>query len=316
MAQNSGTVLRPDLALLANEFALEASRQGFVGLNIMPRWDSAVQTASYKYVKPGEMLKNVETKRAPGSAYSRSTHAFESQNFTCVEYGHEEPIDDTEASANIGFDDESSAVRRCTDIILRAHERRVQAIAHAQTNTGAVGTSWATTATCTPKTDVRDAKITVRNLIGVEPDLFVCPEAVYNRILESTDFKSRTQYVNNVEGVSEALKRSLVASYLGVQELIVATAVYNTADEGVGDGFTATDIWDDDEAFLLVRPRGGLADPGQFGRTVIWTQMGRNLVNVDNYREEQTASQVYRTRMYADEAVVNPNAIYRITNLD
>jgi len=316
MAQNNGSVLRPDLALLANEFALETSRMGFVGLDIMPRWDSAVQTASYKYVKPGEMLKSVETKRAPGASYSRSTHAFESKNFTAQEYGHEEPIDDTEASANIGFDDESSAVRRCTDIILRAHEQRVQAIATAQTNTGAVGTSWATSATCTPKIDVRDAKITVRNLIGMEPDLFVCPEAVYNRIIESTDFKDRTKYVNNVEGVPESVRMSLVASYLGVAEVKIAKAVYNSANEGVDPDFTATDIWDDDEAFLLVRPRGGLTDPGQFGRTVIWTQMGRNLVNVDNYREEQTASQVYRTRMYSDEAVVNPNALYKITNLD
>lgn len=314
MAINSGSVLRPDLALLVNEFALEQSRQGFVGLSMMPRWDSSVQTASYKYVKPGQMLKNVETKRAPGSAYSRSTHAFESQNFTCKEYGHEEPIDDTEASANIDFDDESSAVRRCTDILLRAHEKRVQALASATTQTSAVGTSWATAGSCTPKTDVRDAKITVRNLIGMEPDLFVCPEAVYNRILESTDFKDRTKYVNNVEGVPENVRRSLVASYLGVSEVLIATAVVNSADDE--DTFTAVDVWDDDEAFLIKRPMGGLQDPGQWGRTVIWNQMGRNIVNVDNYREEQTSSSVYRTRMYADEAVVNANAIYKLTNLD
>jgi len=48
----------------------------------------------------------------------------------------------------------------------------------------------------------------------------------------------------------------------------------------------------------------------------VWTQLGSALVNVDNYREEQTASQVYRTRMYTDEAVVNANALFRMTNLD
>jgi len=313
MAQNNGTIYRPDLALLVNEFALEQSRMGFAGLTIMPVFTSALKTASYKYVKPGQMLKNVDTKRAPGSTYSRSTHAFETADYTCKEYGHEEPVDDVESAVNIGFDDEASAVRRCSDILLRQHEVRVQVKAHASANTAAVGTSWATAATCKPKQDVRDAIITVRNLVGIEPDLFVCPEPVYNRIIESTDFKSRTQYVNNVEGVSEEMKRSLVASYLGVNELVVAKGVINTADN---DTFTAADIWDDDEAFLLIRPRGGLTDPAQWGRTIVWTQLGSALVNVDNYREEQTASQVYRTRMYTDEAVVNANALFRMTNLD
>lgn len=313
MAQNSGSVLRPDLALLVDEFALEASRMGFVGLDIMPRWNSAVKTASYKVVKPGEMLKNVQTDRAPGAAYSRSTHAFETGDYTCKEYGHEEPIDDSEAAANIGFDDEASAVRRCTDVILRGHEQRVQAVATAQSG-GAVGTSWATAATATPKADVKDAIITVRNRIGFDPDLLVVTQATFDAILETTDFKERTKYVNNVEGVSEGIRMNLVASYLGVNELKIAKGIVNGADEG--QTFSASGIWDDDEAFLLVRPRGGLADPGQFGRTVIWTQMGRNIVNVDNYREEQIDSQVYRTRMYSDEAVVNANAIYKLTNLD
>ena len=313
MAINNGSVLRPDLALLVNEYALEASRTGFVGTDIMPVWNSGVKTASYKVVKPGEMLKNVETDRAPGASYSRSIHAFETGNYTCKEYGHEEPIDDSEASANIGFDDEASAVRRCTDILLRAHERRVQAIATAQSG-GAVGTPWATSASCTPKSDVKDAIVTVRNRIGIDPDLFVCPQSVFDDILDSADFKDRTKYVNNVEGVPEAQRIALVANYLGVAEIRIAKGIYNGADEG--QTFSASAIWGTDEAFLLKRPQGGLADPGQFGRTVVWTQMGRSLVNVDNYREEQTSSQVYRTRMYTDEAVVNANAIWKFTNLD
>jgi len=170
----------------------------------MPRWNSPVKTASYKYVLPGEMLKRVKTRRAPGAAYARSTHKFDSKSFTCEEDGHEEPIDRSEAAANIGFDDEASAVRRGMDIILREHEVRVATTCAAQTDHD-VSTPWATSATATPKSDVRDAKQSVRRLIGVDPDLFVCPQSVYDDILETTDFKERTKYVNNVEGVPSSL---------------------------------------------------------------------------------------------------------------
>lgn len=312
LPKNSKALPRHDLSIVANEYALEASQRGFVGQEIMPIHKSSTKSGTYKKIKPDQVLKRVETDRAPSGTFHRSTQEYELADYNCRERGHEEPIDDGEAAANIGFDDEAAATRRGIDIILRGHEERVISKVKSLSDND-VDTAWTSSSNATPKADVKAGILKVRNRIGVDPDLIVMSQGSFDAIIETSDFMERTKYVNNVEGVPEAQRMSLVANYLGVSRLLIAKAIVNGADEG--QSFTASPLWQDSFALLIPQARGSLAEPGQFGRTVIWTFLGDNLASTDNYYEEQTTSQIYRTRSYTDEVVVNEVAAIKLTKL-
>lgn len=311
------TIQRPDLGALAYEYMMSAADRGFIGLQILPIFEVSEQSADYPVIPIEALLKMPDTKRAPRGAYNRGDWEFETGTYACEEYGWEEPVDDVEARLyRRFFDAEEVAVMRATDIILRAHEKRVASMVFntsSVTNTAAVTTEWSTASSCTPKADVKTAKRALKAATGVDVNTIVMSEKVLENVLISAELKTYLQYTNPHLLTGRAAQLNLLAQYFDVDRVLVGGSQYDSTDKG--QSYTLADIWDD-EYVLLARIAGGnnLRDPS-LGRTFLWTADSPSILVTESYREEQTRSNIYRVRQYTDEAFIFAGAGYLLSNI-
>jgi hypothetical protein len=313
----SGATLRQDLGAVAYEYALEGSQRGFIGLALMPIFETMVQSANYPVIPIEALLKLQDAKRAARSAYGRSDYEFGDGTFSCKEFGWEEPVDDVEAAmyANF-FDAEEVATMRAVDVLLRNQEKR---IADRLTSTATFGThnvsvKWDVAATATPRADVRDAKQSLFNATGLDANAFCCSKTTFDNILLTAEFQEATKYVSQALMEVFEVQKQLVAQYLGVDRVLVGNAVYDGAKKG--QSFSATSIWSDSKGFVarVATQPLNLKEPC-IGRTFLWIEDSPEHLVVEQYREEQTRSNIYRARHNVDEAFVFTGALYLMSNL-
>lgn len=312
------TIQRPDLGAIAYEYAMDAAARGYIASQVFPIFETPLQTSEYPIIPIESLLKRQAVERAARSAYNRGDYEFETGYYTCVEYGHEEPIDDTERKLySRFFDAEEVAVKIATDVLLREYEIRVKTIVQNTsviTNTAAVTTEWSTASTCTPKSDVKTAKDALRAATGVVPNVAIMSVKVLDNLLMCSEIKNYLQYTSPHLLETREVQRRLIARYLDLDDILVGGGQYDSAKKG--QTYSLADIWDD-EYVTLARVSGGgpnLREPC-IGRTFLWTEDSPQIVNTESYREEQIRSDVYRVRQYMDEAVIFTGAAYILSNI-
>jgi hypothetical protein len=316
---SSTTVQRPDLGTLAYETWLESQRDGFIGLKAAPVFETNEKSADYPFI-PMETLINVkDTKRAPRSNYNRSDWQFETKTYNCQDNGWEELLDDEEVNQyKYLFDAESVAVERAVHIILMNHEIRTAAMMFNTSNFSntAVTTEWSTAASATPHKDVTVTGWSAfKAQCGMTPTHGVCSDTVFRNLVNTDEVKQAFRSTGNgpleVDGY-EAQKRAM-AQYFGLKEIFVGSAVKSITKKN--KSASPTDIWDD-EYFGLYRIESGmdLRRP-QAARTFLWTRDSPDILVTEQYREEKNRGDVYRVRHNVDEAVINANCGYLLSNI-
>lgn len=312
------TIQRPDLGAIAYEYMLEASQRGFIGLSILPIFETPLQSADYPIIPLESLLKLQETKRAPRGGYNRSDYEFKTGTYACAEYGWEEPVDDGEAALyRRYFDAEEVAVKRAVDVILRNQEARIAAAIMNTLNitaTSDVGIAWSTPATATPRTDVNTAKQAMRMASGLVPNVIAMSKKVFDATLMIQEITNALVYTNPLQIGGEEAQRRTLAQYFGVDEILVGGAIKDSAKKG--QSASIADLWDDEYIALLKVSSGGqdLRDPC-IGRTFLWTADSPSNLVTEQYREEQTRSNVYRARHNVAEAFVFKGAGYLLGNI-
>ncbi len=313
----SSATLRPDLGALALEYALEASRRGFIGTELFPTFPTNEQAGEFPVIPVESLLKLQDTSRAARSAYGRSDYEFDADNFSCTEKGWEEPVDDSEARMYASyFDAEEMAVKRAIDIILRGQEKRIsdQIMNTSNFSVHNVSAKWSVVADATPREDVMAARKALRDATGLEGNAAALSWDTFNNILLCDAFLGHVQYTNPVLLSDFEQQKKLVAMYLGVDRVLVGNAVYDSAKKG--KAVSATSIWPN--AYGMVCQIGGngndLREPC-LGRSFLWTADTPDNVVVEDYREDQTRSNIYRVRQYTDEKFVCVAAGYLLGNL-
>jgi len=310
------TIQRPDLGAIAYEYMLEASQRGFIGLKLLPVFDTPLQSAEYPIIKIESLLKLQDTARSPRGNYNRSDYEFKTGNYACKEQGWEELVDDSEAALyRRFFDAEEVAVMRATDIVLRKQEARIAALVQATgtfTNS-AVLTEWSTI-TSTPRADVKAAKVAMRVASGLIPNVMAISWTVFQNLLLVTEIMSAFQYTNPIQLGGEEAQRSVLAQYFGLDDILVGNAIKDSAKKGQSKSIA--DIWDDEYAFFSKVSSGGqdLREPS-LGRTFLWTEDSPDILVTEQYREEEKRSEVYRVRQNTAEAFTFTGAGYLLTNI-
>lgn len=312
------TIQRPDLGAIAYEYMLEASQRGFIGLSIFPIFETPLQSADYPIIPLESLLKLQETKRAPRGTYNRSDYEFKTGTYACIEYGWEEPVDDAEAALyRRFFDAEEVAVMRCVDVILRNQEARIAAAIMNTANitaTADVAISWNTPATATPRANVNTAKQAMRAASGLVPNVIAMSKKVFDTAMMIAEITNAFQYTNPIQIGGEEVQRRLLAQYFGVDEVMVGGAIKDSAKKG--QATVIADLWDDEYIALLKVSLGGndLKEPC-IGRTFLWTADSPSNLITEQYREEQSRSEVYRSRHNVAEAFVFKGAGYLLGNI-
>jgi len=311
-------IQRPDLGAVAYETLTGSENQGFIAQKVLPVFETPIQSAEYPVIPTEALLKNQNTQRAARGAYNRDGYSFDLQSYSCVEYGHEEQLDDSESNLyRRFFDAETVAVERAVNILLRSYESRVASLVQNTANaagTAAAAVAWGTPATATPKADIDGAIQSLRNASGVVADTVVMSWTAWRKLLVTNELKTYLQYTSPHLMQGEAAQRVTVARYFGVDQILVASSIQDTANKAKAT--VIADVWTNStvNVMKLSPSSNDLKAPG-FGRTFLWTGDAPSIITTESYREEQTRSNVYRVRNYIDEAIQFTGANYVLTGV-
>jgi hypothetical protein len=309
---------RPDLGKVAFDFMLEADQQGFIAGKLLPEFPVDLQSAQYPIIKKEAFLKVVDTKRAMRAGYSRDDYNWDFDSYATEEHGFESVLDDREKKLYARyFDLEVVGARRATDKILRAKEVRVAAQLFNTANitqTADVAIAWNTAATAVPHDNVTAAKIAMRAASGIDPNVGTCSKKVFDTVMLTAAIRDAFKYTNPIEVGGYEARRRLLAQYFGLDDILVAGGMKDSADPGLAA--TIAEIWDDEYFGLFrVNASADLQVPC-IGRTFRWTneQPAGTLVT-EAYREEKIRSNVIRVRGDMVEKIVFAGAGYLMGNI-
>lgn len=314
----SGTTIRPDLGMLAYEFYMQAAAMGFIGLELFPVFETAKKTADYPTITAKSLLTTPDTKRAARAAYGRSDYVLDEGSYNCVNHGWEEAIDDEERALYADyFDAEEVATQRATGIVLRSQEIRIatKALDTNFIHGTAAGVKWDTIATADPRADVVAAQELIRKRTGLLANAVGMSRTRFLKIMNTTKFLESLKYTIAIQQQPFEVQKQAVALYLGVDKLLVAGGVYDKNQKG--KALDADDIWPSDKVVVARVGTSGSKDLKEpcFGRTFLWTQRTPNNITTDQYREDQTESDIYRVKSYTDEKYMFAAAAEIITTL-
>ena len=268
---------------------------------------TAVQAGSYTVIPKEALLKLTETARAPRAKYARDDWEYERGTFQTTEEGKEELLDDSEREL---FDQEAQgmadymAVERCWLDIMRGQEKRIADILFNGTNfsNGAsVGTEWNTAASATPIDDVNDANYALVRQCGMSASALIISWKNWLQLRETDQIVDRLKYT--FPGIDiNTMSTAQMAAAFGIPRVLVGGGVYDNTGKGIDT--TITDLWDDEYALLAVISSGmDLKRPG-IGRTFLWTADSPQNPIVEQYRDDERRSDVFRVRHHVSEALI------------
>jgi hypothetical protein len=314
--------LRPDLAASLEQIDLLADRQGFIGLRVLPVFETDLASSPFGKITLESLLQSPETKRAPGAGYGRGDWAFTTDTYATVEHGWEEPIDDNEAKmyANY-FDLETVSAARALDIVLRSHEKRVaDAVFNATTfasYTAAVTNEWDANhkTDAVPLSNVNTARNAIWSATGLWANALIINKKVMNNLRALDQI---TDAIASSGAGSSIRARDITADQLArcfdLDYVLVAGSAKNTANEAQTRSLSP--IWSDEYAMVARLCTGpDLREPG-LGRTFHWGADGSQIGGtVETYRDETVRSDIVRVRNQTDEKLLYVAAAYLLSNI-
>ncbi len=240
--------------------------------------------------------------RAPGGAYSRVGFGVETDTYDAQEIGWESVVDDVTRDAS---QTPESLDTQATAFLAEIMQIELEKLVAAATFVTSV---WGTTDTLTgadqwsdydasdPIGDADTAKRVIRRNTGAEPNMLFVGALTWEKLKEHPLLLDK--YKHTQTGI---LTEALVAAALGVPELVVGKSVENTAVEKAPGtaSFTGADIWTDNALFLMKTPSPGLMVPNG-AYSFIWNREGNVPWGMNQYREEQTKSDVQRIFTHKD----------------
>ncbi len=313
------TTQRPDLPHSYMEFSNAANQKGFIAHRVLPISEVAKQAGNFGKIPVEELLQNRDTARTPGSGYSRGEWTFLPATYSCEEHGAEEPIDDSERKIyGEYFDSDMIAASRAFAAVLGNAEARVAAAVFNATtwtsNTTAVTEEWDTVSAAIPAADILAAKRSMFAVSGLEANALIINRNVFDNIKLLDSVTEVSQAQNFMDMRAGTISEQGLALILGIDEIIVAGAAKNTANENQTGAFSRH--WSDEYAMVAkIAKTEDFREPA-IGRTFHWGEDGSSIGGtVETYREEQTRSDIFRVRHQVDEVITHVEAGWLLSNV-
>lgn len=310
------TTLRPDLGGSFMEFELEMNQAGFIGQRVLPVFETMKQSGPFGKIPIEQLLKDRDTKRAPGSGYSRGNFTFTTDTFACEEHGTEEPVDDREAEMySEYFDAEQVAAARARHAVMLNYEKRVAALLF-NTSTWTATTitnEWDDSANAVPLTDVETAVQSVYASSGLWPNALIISKTVFRNLRNVAQIVDRVKY----QGFMDARAGNITVEAMSQAfdlELIVGGGTKDSAVEG--QAASPAGIWSNEYAMIAkVATSNDIREPC-VGRTFHWGEDGSTFGGtMESYRDETVRSDIIRNRMDTDEKVLYVEAAALLDNV-
>ena len=301
------TTTRPDLGIAAFEYT--PTNEGFIADRVLPVVGVSRKASTFTRIAREDMLKVENTKRSTGGHYQRIGLKVEEDSYACIENGLEEVLgDDDRALYDDQFEVELAHTLQLTHKIQLTREQEVAAaILNTTTWTGSAlytdvkANPWSTVGTGVIA-QVSAAGEIVRKNCGQKPNALILSAAAATRLTQNTGIRSA---ISGVEALTIDHLLNRIGAIIGVPNLIVGGQIYDSAKEG--QSFVSADIWSDKYALLAyLVPPGSLMKTAGLGRTFLWTDDSPDMLNVEQYRENQSRGDVFRVRHTRVEKIFDP----------
>jgi hypothetical protein len=295
---------REDLGMRYEEFDLAMNLMGNIGHLVMPIITRDNASGKFPRLSLAQLLQRLKTKRAPGANYGRSNREFGDDSYETSEHGLEATLDDrTLARYDDIIDAEVFEGEVIEQAILLDYEIEVAELMFNPTTfagrTGDLTNEWDDPINATPVTDIKNKKQSIKLACGVKPNALIINDAVLDNLKLCDQIINTLKYQGYQDARAGEISKQALAVSLGLDEIIVAESVYNTAGPG-GDASLA-DIWSDEYALLARVAKTNNPMERCIGRTFMWAQEGatngeRMGVIGERYYEDARRGGVLRKR--------------------
>jgi hypothetical protein len=303
---NSSLVtLRPDLASSLMQFDLEANQNKMITLRYAPVLEVDEPIGNWGLIPLNELLKTRDTSRLPGGGYTRGNSNFDPEVYKTTERGTEERVDDSNVKTYANyFDAERIAAIRARHIVLQGLETRtinnsITTLTTASYSAAAT-VKWNDTANSTPIDDVRAAQLAVWGRTGVMPKSMQISEQLFEYLKDNAQIIDRLKYAGFQNPNKDNINAQAVAQALGLDEVLIAGAVMNTADDG--QPAVIASIWPVASVVLSVNAKTDNPKEPCFLRTFHWGGDGSTIgCALETYRDDRSRADIVRARMQTGE---------------
>lgn len=316
MAQPTLTQVHVSRALTNISVAYMQEADNFLATRVFPRVPVTNQANKYFVYSQADFYRSDAKRRGPGAQAARSGYNVDATGtYSCDRdaLGHA-IADPIRANADAPLDLDREATEYLSQQLLLVQETRFQgSFFKTGVWTGGTGgtdvtptTKWDDAAS-TPIEDIRAQIRQVFSGTGYNPNKLVLGRKTFDNLLDHPDLIDRIKYGQTNMGPARA-NEEIMAQLFGVEEVIVANALQNTAIEGAAASYSF--INDQKSALLVYAPANpGLMIPSG-GYTFVWggaegADSGTG-VRVKRYRAETEESDIVEAEMWYDQRLVAP----------
>ncbi len=301
-----------DVLLTNISVAYLQSSTKFIADRLFPRVPVQRQSDKYARYDQGDFLRDEVDKRGPGAAPVRLGYRTSSTSYVADEWAAESAIDDqVRANVSAPFMPEENAVQFLTQKMMIKREKQFVTNFFSTGNLwtgssngqdlvgGTAFTKWSNSAS-TPIEDIHKQMARIETNTGYLPNKLAVNRQVWFDLKNHPDIVDRVKYTSR-----DAVSTDIVARLLGLDEIVIAAAIQNTAQENT----TATYAYLAGKNALLVyaAPSPSLMAPSG-GYTFAWTGLiGSNEGQViETYRDDRAISDIIRIRGAWAQKIIAP----------
>ena len=315
MPQPNISQVHVDAILTNSSVAYIQSADNFIANKVFPIVPVDKQSNLYfKYTKEDWFRDDAQV-RADGTEAATSGYGLSTDSYYAYVYAIKKAVgDQTMANFDNPLDPLRDASKFTAQLILNRMEAQFVSdfvktgvwgtdyAGVSGTPTGAQFKQWSDLANSDPIQDVENWKSTILSTTGFEANKLVIGYDVYKILRNHPDVIDRVKYTGN-----SVPDTAYLAQLFGLDEVLVAKAVKNTANEGATGAFSFT--FGKSAVLVHSAPNPGLLTPSA-GYSFQWTGVSEGLgltVGTKQYRLEQNASTYVESQVAFANKVVAPD---------
>lgn len=280
---------------------------GFIADMVFPIVNVPKQSDMIKVYTQADQFREEEALRSPGNSARRVSLSVSSTHYYARNYALAADVTiEDRANADMAFirDLEEGAVEFVTDKLLIGYERRVATLATNGSNVSTtfdVGSAWTDYSNSDPLGDIWTAMDQQRDYIGYKPNRAVFSEKSWRNFSRNADVINKI-YKTGVDGGAPPVAANQAAELLGVEQVMVGGAMYNSNAEGLTQSLS--DIWGEYVLLYYTPGRPSVNFPS-WGYSFRWNAPGLANWNVRRLPfDEDKQKDSVEVGYYQDEKII------------
>jgi hypothetical protein len=237
----------------------------FISSRVFPNVPVQKQSDQYFVYPKGQWFRSDAKERAPGTESAGSGYDVDTATYFSKVYALHKDIDDqirSNADSPINLDSEASEFVTRGLLLKREKDWAAKYFTTGIWSADVTPSTLWDAANSTPITDIRTQMGNIKKATGFMPNKLVLSEDVWIKVQDNADFLDRIAITQR-----KIVNKELLAAVLGIEEVMIASAVENTAKEGATDSFDW--VFTKDALLVYAAPRPSLMHPSG-GYTFSW----------------------------------------------